>query len=891
MFPSLHSLLLTRLNESHFSTRLRSSLGLQHADISSRARTQLLLVSIPMLLGVFAGGSASAQAAGGDDPFAGVEEMIVTGGGSAALLAPANTSAIAFDSAALEAHGIEDLSDISAQVPNLAIRTQDQTNASFFIRGVGLQDFGANASSSVPIFQDGIARNPSATQLVGLYDIQGLNVLKGPQGSGNFRNASAGAFLIKTRVPEPEFSGMAKVSYGRISSVDARDANRYGFETAMNAPIYGDIISMRIAARYDHENPFFENGCANRTEILDRPRRDDVGLEAARICGETFQSQQGTTRTGRSHVEPFLGRFLNEVDDWGMRGSVRIQPPDSNMDWVFRLEVSRLNRDATVGQNIGVSNNLRQIGRQDNGSYIDPDIELRRLELLAQITAENPGLRPRERRNLSYDLLGKELYKDPLDRNPYRGDFDNPGRTLLETYSASTTGTIEFDEFDLEVNLGYLDYRKSQRQDTDVSSNRRFPSQGNDQAYEIYGSLDFGGEVIGDFPIEWDFGLYSMHEKVEAFQEQTVNDAIRINKFSQEIYSFGVFAKFDYEIFEGFNLSAGARYNWERKDFQVRATRDETPNGGILIVDGDSGNQRTWDAVTGFATLRYDFTEEVGTYISYTRGFKAGHFNPSRPDAKDPTFGFADPERIDSVEWHLSLEAWANRVKADFGIFYYNYKNYQVFRLTTTGAGVFRNIESARQARNYGAELEMTVTPLEGYAPEIVEGLRLAVKIGWLETNFTEFTVLEFRQFESGQISVPINYAGNPLINSANLEITGTVTWPIATTRFGTFTPQYDFQWFDDTPFDPNNGRGELNPLGESVLPPAFIGNRAYILHNVRLSWEPPGDSGLKLAGWCRNLEDRRYKTFAVDISTFSGQTLNYVADPRLCGVEGTFSF
>ena len=105
-----------------------------------------------MLLGVFAGGSASAQAAGGDDPFAGVEEMIVTGGGSAALLAPANTSAIAFDSAALEAHGIEDLSDISAQVPNLAIRTQDQTNASFFVRGVGLQDFGATLTLFLTLF-------------------------------------------------------------------------------------------------------------------------------------------------------------------------------------------------------------------------------------------------------------------------------------------------------------------------------------------------------------------------------------------------------------------------------------------------------------------------------------------------------------------------------------------------------------------------------------------------------------------------------------------------------------------------------------------------------------------------------------------------------------------
>ena len=138
---------------------------------------------------------------------------------------------------------------------------------------------------------------------------------------------------------------------------------------------------------------------------------------------------------------------------------------------------------------------------------------------------------------------------------------------------------------------------------------------------------------------------------------------------------------------------------------------------------------------------------------------------------------------------------------------------------------------------------------------------------------------------------MPINYSGNSLINAPNLQLTAIIAWPIQTSRFGTITPQYDFQWTDDTPFDPNDGRGEVNTFGEDFLGAAFIGNRAYILHNVRLTWEPPGDSGMRIAGWCRNLEDRRYKNFSVDISTFSGQTLNYVADPRMCGAEASFSF
>ncbi|MBY0402047.1 Plug domain-containing protein, partial [Myxococcota bacterium] len=118
--------------------------------------------------------------------------MIVTGSGTSELLNPSSTSTIAFDTQDLANIGVEDVGDLDAYVPNLEIASVNATNASFFVRGVGLQDFGANASSSVPIFQDGVPRNPSATQLVGLFDIAGLSVLKGPQGSGNLRNASAG---------------------------------------------------------------------------------------------------------------------------------------------------------------------------------------------------------------------------------------------------------------------------------------------------------------------------------------------------------------------------------------------------------------------------------------------------------------------------------------------------------------------------------------------------------------------------------------------------------------------------------------------------------------------------------------------------------------------------
>lgn len=819
------------------------------------------------------------QSSSGADPFAGVEELIVTGSGTEGLLNPANSSTIGFDASDMDSFQIEDLSDVADYVPNLQITNPNATNAAFFVRGVGLQDFGANASSSVPIFQDGIPRNPSATQLVGLFDIAGISVRKGPQGSGLFRNASAGAFVIQTAKATQDYTGYAKFSTGRIVSVDARDANRYEFEGAVNAPVVEDFLSARLAVRYKHENPFFENGCANRSPIESRPVQRN-GQPSVAICNELVQNQT------RSQVHPFLDRFLGEVDDYGLRGQLHLEHPDLPIDWTVRAELSRLNRDAVVGQTFGTRRGV--LGGPDSSNYRDPDIQRRVTFYMDQARPQNPGLSNSALEALILPKVAKELYKDPLDRRPFRGDFDAPGRLILETRSVTLSGVTDLDDFDIETNLGYIDYRKSQRQDTDLSPNRRFPTISDDQAWEYYGDFAFKGDELGTLPFEWSTGAYGMVQKVEANQLQFAGNFDRDTEFTEETYSFGAFAQGAYEVLEGLRLEGGIRYNWERKDFDIKQL---VLNAGAIPPDG-SDNSVEWDAFTGMLGVSYDFTEEISTYLRYSRGYKPGQFNPSRPDLADvPGRGYADPESIDSIEWGVSFAAFSNRVTGNTAFFFYNYDNYQVFRLTTTPAGVFREVQNAEQARNYGAEVEFILQPIEGFVPEAIDKLQVVLRGGWLEATYVEFTNTEERFFGAGLLGVSINYSGRSLISSPNLQASGTITWPVDVSSIGTFTPQYDFTWQDDTPFDPNDGRGEVDVNGNSRFSPYLVGNRAYMLHNVRLGWSPPDRPGLEVAGWCRNVTDQRYKTFAVDISTFNGQQLIYVGDPRTCGADVRFTW
>jgi iron complex outermembrane receptor protein len=112
----------------------------------------LLGLSLGLLLFLPVANAQDAQS-GEADPWAGVEEMLVTGSGTASLLgdiAQAN-SVTAFDEETLQAIGAGDISDLAAFTPNLEIVTAGSTAPTFFIRGIGLNDFNSNAAGAVAI--------------------------------------------------------------------------------------------------------------------------------------------------------------------------------------------------------------------------------------------------------------------------------------------------------------------------------------------------------------------------------------------------------------------------------------------------------------------------------------------------------------------------------------------------------------------------------------------------------------------------------------------------------------------------------------------------------------------------------------------------------------------
>ena len=179
-------------------------------------------------------------------------------------------SVTGFGAEDLAALGANNIADLAAFTPNLEIVTAGATTPTFFIRGVGLNDFNSNSTGAVAIYQDDVPINAPALQLSTLYDIGSVNILRGPQGTGLARNASAGAIKLYSRKPTGEFGGYLRSEFGNY--------NAHDFEGAIEAPIYEDMLAGRFAFRFTQRDGTMRNRCGNAPPMQQRVPVPDPGL-------------------------------------------------------------------------------------------------------------------------------------------------------------------------------------------------------------------------------------------------------------------------------------------------------------------------------------------------------------------------------------------------------------------------------------------------------------------------------------------------------------------------------------------------------------------------------------------------------------------------------------
>src|SRR5215475_8588093 len=184
-----------------------------------------------------------------------VEVITVKGQRRDLILQDTASSVTAFDTQDLEDLRIQNISDLAEYTPNLDINTRSAaSNPTLFIRGIGLKDYNANAAGAVAVYQDGININSPAIQLFQLYDVGSIEVLRGPQGSGPGRNATAGAIKVNSVQPDGVWGGTGSFTYGNYNTIEA--------EGAVSLPIIDEMLAARLAFTANFADGNTKNQCA-----------------------------------------------------------------------------------------------------------------------------------------------------------------------------------------------------------------------------------------------------------------------------------------------------------------------------------------------------------------------------------------------------------------------------------------------------------------------------------------------------------------------------------------------------------------------------------------------------------------------------------------------------
>lgn len=287
----------------------------------SRFRTGLAIGSLLLLAASPSARRAGAAEPGGEgageasisDILLRLEEHIVTPHKKPEKLedVPVGLTTISGDDVRLFTSGGGDLRVLSSRVPNLQIESSfGRTFPRLYIRGYGNTDFELNSSQPVSFVYDDVVQESPILKGFPLFDVEQIEVLRGPQGTLFGRNTPAGILKVDTRRPTSETEGEASLVYGTFDGVS--------FEGAFNFA-FSDGLSARVSTMYQRRDDWVDNGFPGPRDAFGGYAEGALRLQLAYDSGEGLaallnlhgMSLDGTSRLFRANS---IGRGDNHFD-------------------------------------------------------------------------------------------------------------------------------------------------------------------------------------------------------------------------------------------------------------------------------------------------------------------------------------------------------------------------------------------------------------------------------------------------------------------------------------------------------------------------------------------------------------------------------------------------
>ena len=199
--------------------------------------------------------------------------------------------------------------------------------------------------------------------------------------------------------------------------------------------------------------------------------------------------------------------------------------------------------------------------------------------------------------------------------------------------------------------------------------------------------------------------------------DATIYDSIKID-------SYAAYAQGTYHVNNRLSLTAGGRYTDEQKDFTTELVRNAS---GVTSVPKTKVTG-SWNAFTPHAGIEYQFTPDVMTYFTASRGFKSGGFNGRALSVLE--INKYDPEYVWSYEVGLKSEWFDHRLMTNLSAFHNDYSDIQLTSVRAVQGFIVVVTENAGDADIDGLEFEFAAQPTKSF---LVRG-----GVGYLDAEYTD---------------------------------------------------------------------------------------------------------------------------------------------------------
>lgn len=600
----------------------------------------------------------------------------------------------AINQATIDNRFAKDLTDLSGLAPNVVLDNGGAFAGTAFlsIRGIGFQDVESSFDPAVGVTVDGIFIGRNIGALMDFFDIEQVEILRGPQGTLFGRNTIGGTINVRSTRPSGTFGFKGQVTVGNIGRLDVR--------AALDMPIVPEKLAAKVAV-------FSQNSDGHWRNTYDDSDARAENTDSARASLRFTPSEQLTIDLIGDYSRDRSGSFgLVPQHSTSLTYSPGLSASDIS---AIEAEYARQGATRSTISTIALAQILQG-----------------QAPTLANIIA---GLTP-----ANIDSLQR------ADSHPYDNAYNAPNINKID--SGGIAANISYDLPGGGTFTSITGWRKTDEnivQDFDATASSLFETQRIQDHEQFSQEFNYTSDFSGS-PIKLTTGLYYFWQKYHLLQYfralfVTPTNAlgpfdwttilppygIENNDTRQTSRSTAIYAEGTYDVSDRLALVLGGRYTWDNKKFST-----------LLSQTTLAEDEKSWKQFTPRAIIRFTPSDELMGYASVSRGYKAGGFNGRASTAS--SIGPFDPEKVTAYELGMKSTLAQNRVRFNVTGFINDYKNMQVetVRPVSGGTGQETVVLNAANARTQGIEVELTAAA--------TSALTFNGSIGYLDAKYKDFT-------------------------------------------------------------------------------------------------------------------------------------------------------